>query len=392
MKALFVHDHIFTRWNGAIYSAGRLPYAAFARYLEHFETVVVLARVREARTANEVRALQRSDGERVSFVLSPRDSSLLNRMGSKFRRRQRILEQVRATDVVIARLPSFLGVEVVQAARALRKPIAVEVVGHGFEVFWNHGSIAAKFCAPLVHWQTRRAVSAAEFALYVTRYFLQTVYPCHGQTAAASNVVLTVEESEAIARRLERIRSQPIPLVFGLVGTLSARHKGIDTAMYALAKLPRHIDWSLELVGEGDPAQWQRLAQTLGIAGRIKFCGMLPGSEAVRAWMRGVDIYLQPSLSEGLPRALIEAMSEGCAAVASSVSGIPELLSAQYLHAPGDPDGLSAAISSLVHDVNERTRVAQINIAVARTYDRDRLEAIRREFFRQFASLAGENG
>ena len=43
------------------------------------------------------------------------------------------------------------------------------------------------------------------------------------------------------------------------------------------------------------------------------------------------DIYLQPSLQEGLPRSVIEAMSRGCACIGAATAGIPELLESEYV-------------------------------------------------------------
>ena len=60
-----------------------------------------------------------------------------------------------------------------------------------------------------------------------------------------------------------------------------------------------------------------------------------------------VYVYIQPSRIEGLPRALIEAMSRGCACVGSSVGGIPELLNNQYIHEVNDYNSLAVKIFDL---------------------------------------------
>ena len=53
--------------------------------------------------------------------------------------------------------------------------------------------------------------------------------------------------------------------------------------------------------------------------------------EEIMKWLDSIDIYIQPSLQEGLPRSLIEAMSRGCLSIGSSTAGIPELLNKSYI-------------------------------------------------------------
>ena len=63
-----------------------------------------------------------------------------------------------------------------------------------------------------------------------------------------------------------------------------------------------------------------------GVEDDVQFMGVMP-HEKVFEWMDNLDIYIQPSDQEGLPRALIEAMSRACPAIGSTTAGIPELLS-----------------------------------------------------------------
>jgi glycosyltransferase involved in cell wall biosynthesis len=187
---------------------------------------------------------------------------------------------------------------------------------------------------------------------------------------------------------LARLKTERDEYAFGFVGTLDSNHKGLDTALLALSKLPAAIKWRFEVVGEGGQMRWRQLAESLGIADRVRFLGVLPGSKAVRSWLQGIDIYLQPSHTEGLPRSLIEAMSEGCLGIGSSVSGIPELLTAQFLHPPGDADALLAVIRRVLSTPDIFEQAAERNFEISREYLAPRLAEIRREFFANFARVA----
>jgi glycosyltransferase involved in cell wall biosynthesis len=73
-----------------------------------------------------------------------------------------------------------------------------------------------------------------------------------------------------------------------------------------------------------------RLLQLLGpgpLAGHgIAITGQLPEPAMVNAHLQLCDVYLQPSLWDGMPNALLEAMAAGCGSIASDAGGIPEII------------------------------------------------------------------
>ena len=99
-----------------------------------------------------------------------------------------------------------------------------------------------------------------------------------------------------------------------------------------------------------------------------------------------MDVYLQPSLTEGLPRSLIEAMSRGCPALASLVGGIPELLSPGQMVKPGDYRELSIKLSELVVDRSKMKELASNNFKKARKYNKSVIDARRTQFWADFRS------
>jgi glycosyltransferase involved in cell wall biosynthesis len=105
------------------------------------------------------------------------------------------------------------------------------------------------------------------------------------------------------------------------------------------------------LVGDGElrPALEEK-ARALGLGDRITFAGF---REDVPSLIAGMDVFVLPSLNEGLGRVLIMAMALGKPIVATRVGGVPELLDegeAGLLVPPGDPAALADAISSLLVD------------------------------------------
>ncbi len=135
-------------------------------------------------------------------------------------------------------------------------------------------------------------------------------------------------------------------VVIGNVGNLYPV-KGQKYLIDAFDQLRRvHSGAHLVLVGRGsEKNSLERQVRELGIPERkVIFTGF---REDVENILNGLNLYVQPSLSEGHPLALLEAMSLGIPVIASEVGGIPELLGAnQYgtLVAPGRCEELHAAL------------------------------------------------
>jgi len=120
-------------------------------------------------------------------------------------------------------------------------------------------------------------------------------------------------------------------LVFGAIGRL-APLKGYATALTAFQELLTRCperDVRLVLVGEGPlEAALKAQADAIVPGGRVVFA---PFCERPWEVLSAFDVFVMPSVNEGLPLALAEAMACGCCPVATAVGGIPELISRQEL-------------------------------------------------------------
>ena len=103
------------------------------------------------------------------------------------------------------------------------------------------------------------------------------------------------------------------------------------------------------------------------------------------------DIYVQPSLQEGLPRALIEAMSRGCPCIGARTAGIPELLPEECLTPRGSAGAIAGAVSAMLR--SDLSRYACESCRTALVYQGPVLDARRNAFFdrirREVASASG---
>jgi len=161
-------------------------------------------------------------------------------------------------------------------------------------------------------------------------------------------------------------------LLESVVGRLDARtvlatasrlspEKGLSHLLDAMpAILERDADVTLLIFGDGPlMGRLRSQAARLGCAGRVRFAGLVPDFASLVA---EVDVFVLPSLSEGLPNALLEAMAASRPVVATGVGGVTDLLrdgDNGLEVAPADSGALAAAVLRLVSDSGLARRLGQ---------------------------------
>ena len=149
-------------------------------------------------------------------------------------------------------------------------------------------------------------------------------------------------------------------LVVGVVCGLRPE-KNLGTLVEAFSRVcPNHPGLILALVGGGECLQsLRRQAETLGCSDAVVF---VPETRDVPRFLRGIDIFVLPSLTEALSNSLMEAMACGCCPIASRVGGNPELVQHEktgLLFEMAGINALAACIERLIVDPELRRRLAE---------------------------------
>jgi glycosyltransferase involved in cell wall biosynthesis len=153
--------------------------------------------------------------------------------------------------------------------------------------------------------------------------------------------------------------------VIGFVGRLVPL-KGIDYLLYAFQKVLTHDpDVRLVIVGQGPlRTQFEKLAQDLHVAQCVDFLGERRDMPAIYA---SLDVFVLPSLTEGMPMTVLESLAAATAVVATPVGSIPEVIRHEetgLLVQPKDVDGLANSLLRLLRDPDLRGRLATNGAAV----------------------------
>lgn len=143
------------------------------------------------------------------------------------------------------------------------------------------------------------------------------------------------------------------------------------------------------LLGDGEEkASLEKLAGSLGIAGAVRFYDSCADT---RAFLAAMDVFVFPSVKEGLGIALLEALTAGKACVASRIGGIPDIIRDGHsglLVDVGDPKGISDAVLKLLADSSLRAEMGRRGRALVQ--ERFTLEGMADNMIKLYADVAGK--
>jgi glycosyltransferase involved in cell wall biosynthesis len=380
-ELVYVLDHRFACTpDGRVWTDSLYETSFWRRYLAVFDRVRVVARVRAVPAADA--RWKRVDGDRVMVEAMP---YYVGPAGYVRQRRALVRAMTRVFDrraVVLLRVPSQLATCAASILRTRRIPFGVEVVGDPAESFLP-GSIRHPLRAFFRWWYTQQQWRQCRDAIACQYVSVQLAknYPCRSQIRS---VCTDADLPDEAFRTAAPVIGQNCASRLVTVGSLEQMYKGTDVLIDAVADCVRGgLDLSLTVVGDGrHRSELEARAKAAGLNGHAAFIGSIAAGDAVRAQLDSADVFVLPSRTEGMPRALLEAFARGLPCIASRVGAIPELLPEEDLVPPGDARALAAKLREILSDRERLGRMAERNLAEARKYREAALAPQRDRFYR----------
>jgi glycosyltransferase involved in cell wall biosynthesis len=215
-------------------------------------------------------------------------------------------------------------------------PVVIHLHGSEFAVFYERSSAFAQACI-------RSTFNRASAVVVLSESWHQFVT---GFCTRPITVVKNFVPDQFDPARAATARRPRAVLFLGLFG----ERKGIYDLLKAWAIVHQRVpDAVLYCGGNGEVDKVRQTVSELGLEVTIQVPGWVSG-EQKRALLHGCAVFALPSYHEGLPMAIIEAMSYSMAIVSTAVGGIPELVDRNNgrLVRPGDPVELAQALVELL--------------------------------------------
>jgi glycosyltransferase involved in cell wall biosynthesis len=208
----------------------------------------------------------------------------------------------------------------------------------------------------------------AEYRRYAQRYRRRVVRIDHGFESKRT------DQDRATARRVLKLPADTM-----LLGCVARLHPGKNLSA-AVRLLALENTWHLAIAGQGEALdELRRLAQSLGVAGRVHFLGELPPS-MVALLLGALDVFVFPTLAETFGLAAVEAAQAGVPVVANDLEVLREVLAVD-----GKPcalfvdvnnvDAFAAAVRRALQDRELRDSLAVCGAALSDRYSLDRMIA-----------------
>jgi glycosyltransferase involved in cell wall biosynthesis len=397
MKLLVATDaHIFRTPDGKHWAKSIYGYNFWTRYLDVFDSVRIVARVKDVQEIDAKKLLVDGKGVEVvgiPFYQGPKQLLI------KYAQIQHSLKGIdEGCDAALLRMPSQTATMV---WKHLRKgiPLAGEIV---YDMMDDVNLPGQNPILKTLHVITSNNVKkfclSANGVSYVTENSIQEHYPSyarlHGEDknhfeTFYSTITLS-KDAFTGSRNFDGYRS--LTLVLSSVAMNSER-KGEKVLIKAVKTCrDKGYDVKAIIIGDGTlrPA-FEVYAKELGVAEFVEFTGLLPSADEVRKVMQRADMFVFPTQGEGLPRGILEAMAIGMPVLSTPVGGIPEVINKRYLFDPLDSDAYAEKICELLDNTDELTEMSKKNYEKSLEFRNELLQAKRNDFYERLKRIGSES-
>lgn len=385
MKLLLSSDSYVYFYNGKYYGSNGGSEGFFKRYLRIFESMRLVARTKQVYTMPND-GYDELDSERIEvwpfpFFQGPKEYAKVYLKGKK------CLKNVTSDcDAAILRIPSTTAYQVMGEVIKSKMPFCIEVVIDPYDSLLSSNGLLNKFYYRSWYNDLLKACKYADGVSCVTSQYLQKRYfPAKNDafTSNYSSIALPIGMYSS-ARQFPQKDEFVIAHVAGQVKFEGRKgHKELIDAV-AMAN-NKGYNTRIVFVGGDYMNGIKKLsdyANNIGVLDKIEFAGYLKTKKEVLEQLSKADIFVMPTKAEGLPRSIIEAMSQGLPCITTNVSGNPELIQSEFLIDDFyDTNILAEKIIALVSNKELYESASKYNFENSKNYEESVLQARRDEFY-----------
>jgi glycosyltransferase involved in cell wall biosynthesis len=388
LRIMVAIEQHFVEYRGAIYTDFAFAYPYWQEYLEVFDKVCPIARVRKLTTLPD--GWQRADGPNVCFIPITEYRGFWDFLRKMPRVLFDCLKATRGNGCYLLRMGNISTLCWLWLFMGAR-PYAFEAVGHGGQSVLTVKNVKVfglnRLIAFVGHALAKIEAKFACCASYVSKY-VQGLYPTRNRNCEWVFSSVNLDEQVITgARTAKQFQVEPFHIIS--VGRLEPE-KGHLVLVKAVEQLFRRgYKLRATIIGPGTEIDnLQSYVERMGLSGIVGICGAIPWGPELFAMLDQANLFVLPSFTEGMPRALLEAMARGLPAVGSDVGGIKELLSEECRVAPKDDDALAEKIAEVIDDPERLALMSQTNFRKAMEYKLEIMNRRKTEFWQYIRNFS----
>lgn len=397
MKLLLTtHAQMFRCPDGSVWTGSVYGYNFFKRYLGIFESVRLVTRMKDI-SLDDVHDKIRVDGEGLEFYPLPFYHGPWQYAQNFFKIKAHFAEAILGCDCAILRIPDQISFQLFNKIKKEKLPCGVEVVAFPWDLFakGTSKSILRPLLRVLWDYQQKLTCKKADGVAYVTRYYIQSRYPAKIKENDSTRFETYYTDTNLTKEFFYRPRNlddfgDNTKIVH--IGIINNAAKGHEELLHAIAKLKQdNIIINAKFIGGGSLQDYYiQLSKELDIFEQVEFMGFISKRDDITNILKESNIFVLPTMTEGLPRVVLEAMAAGLPCIATGVGGIPELLSARCLVNVNDISGLAKKLEEFILNKDIMVQESQKNYDKAKQYSAENIKMKMDKFYKKLYLFAHE--
>lgn len=267
-------------------------------------------------------------------------TSLMRRLGTFFKALLTVVLRMRTSELVHLNLASkgstYRKLCFAVLLSRIRKPFVIHLHGGGYETFYRQSARLLRFA---VRYMFTRASAVVVLGPKWAKFVVDDIGVTPRKVYALPNATPGPARAPS--------KSGPFEMLF--VGRMSSA-KGAAALLESIKSLPSDVPWRLRMLG--DKPDNQVLDLLSRAPSNVEYLGWVE-QDRIADFLAKTHLFILPSMAEGLPLALLEAMGQGAVPVVTPVGSIPDVVQEGRngrLVSVDDPDGLSVVLAELLHD------------------------------------------
>lgn len=383
-------EHVFKYKNN--YYAKEGVCILYNRYIRVFEKVRIAVRVKEI--DNLPSNLRQINSDQIEIWPYPFYQGPIQYVVSYLKGIKALKRVTLDCDVALVRLPSPTSHLVMKKIMRAKLPLALEIV---IDPYDGYKSASNPFYGWIYKGWYNTLLKACKYAIGIScvtsKYLQQRYYPSRPDAFVSNYSSIALPKELYFSERRYPSSKKTLQIINVANEVIFGGRKGQKEIIESIAIIKsRGYDVKACFVGKdynNGIEQLLELAKSKNVENNITFTGFLASKSAVIEKLRESDIYVLPTKAEGLPRSIIEAMSQGLPCITTNVSGNPELIQSDLLIDDFyDVNLLAEKIISLISSPSFYEEVSKRNFENSKKYEASILQGRRDEFYTKLKNVA----